>query len=47
MMSGTGGKGNKHWNVGDILGRSKDGFKPLSTDEGENMLDSDSDSEVI
>lgn len=47
MMSGTGGKGNKHWNVGDILGRSKDGFKPLSTDEGENMLDSDSDSEVV
>ena len=48
MMSGAGGKG-KQWNVGDILGRSKfskEGFRPLSTDEGDNMLDDDSDSEV-
>ena len=47
MTSGASGKGKKHWNVGDILGRSKEGFRPLSTDEGENMLDSDSDSEVM
>lgn len=39
--------GGKNWNVGDILGRSKEGFRPLSTDEGENMLDGDSDSEVF
>ena len=39
--------GGKNWNVGDILGRSKEGFRPLSTDEGENMLDADSDSEVF
>ena len=39
--------GGKNWNVGDILGRSKEGFRPLSTDEGENMLDPDSDSEVF
>ena len=39
--------GGKNWNVGDILGRSKEGFRPLSTDEGENMLDADSDSEVL
>ena len=45
MISGGGGKG-KNWNVGDILGRSKEGFKPLNTDEGEGMLDDDSDSEV-
>ena len=48
MMSGAGGKG-KHWNVGDILGRSKfskEGFRPLSTDDRDNMLDDDSDSEV-
>ena len=48
MMTGAGGKG-KQWNVGDILGRSKfskQGFRPLSTDEGDNMLDEDSDSEV-
>ena len=48
MMAGAGGKG-KQWNVGDILGRSKfskQGFRPLSTDEGDNMLDEDSDSEV-
>ena len=45
MISGAGGKG-KNWNVGDILGRSKEGFKPLNTDEGEGMLDDDSDSEV-
>merc|ERR1719450_1441350 len=38
--------GGKQWNVGDILGRSKEGFRPLSTEEGENMLDPDSDSEV-
>ena len=47
MMSGVGGNSKKHWNVGDILGRSKEGFRPLSTEEGENMMDSDSDSEVI
>ena len=46
MMPGPSGKGGKHWNVGDILGRSKEGFRPLRTDEGENMLDDDSDSEV-
>ena len=44
-MGGSGGK-SKNWNVGDILGRSKDGFKPLNTEE-EGMLDDDSDSEVF
>jgi len=32
--------------VGDILGRSKDGFQPVNTDEREGMLGDDSDSEV-
>ncbi len=36
----------KNWNVGDILGRSKDGFQPVNTDEREGMLGDDSDSEV-
>ena len=45
LLSQAGGKG-KNWNVGDILGRSKEGFRPLSTDERENMLEDDSDSEV-
>ena len=42
---GSSGKG-KNWNVGDLLGRDKKGFKPLNTEE-EGMLDDDSDSEVI
>ena len=37
----------KNWNVGDILGRSKDGFQPVNTDEREGMLGDESDSEVI
>jgi len=36
----------KDWNVGDILGRNKDGFQPVNTDERDGMLDDDSDSEV-
>jgi hypothetical protein len=36
----------KNWNVGDILGRSKDGFQPVNTDEREGMLADDSESEV-
>ena len=36
----------KEWSVGDILGRNKDGFKPLNTEEKDGMLDDDSDSEV-
>ena len=31
------------WNVGDILGRSKDGFQPVDTDERELLDDSDSE----
>ena len=42
----SGRQGDKNWSVGDILGRSKDGFKPLNTDEGDGMLDEDSESEV-
>ena len=45
-MMGSGGSKSKNWNVGDILGRSKEGFKPLNTEEGDGMLDDDSDSEV-
>jgi len=44
MGPGSSGKG-KNWNVGDLLGRDKKGFKPLNTEE-EGMLDDDSDSEV-
>ena len=36
----------KDWNVGDILGRNKDGFQPVNTDERDGMLDDDSESEV-
>ena len=36
----------KDWNVGDILGRNKDGFQPVNTEERDGMLDDDSDSEV-
>jgi hypothetical protein len=43
---GGGGAKAKEWGVGDLLGRSKDGFKPLNTDERDGMLDDDSDSEV-
>lgn len=35
----------KDWNVGDILGRSKDGFQPVDTDERELLDDSDSEVE--
>lgn len=45
-MMGSSGSKSKNWNVGDILGRSKEGFKPLNTEEGDGMLDDDSDSEV-
>ncbi len=36
----------KNWNVADILGRSKDGFQPVNTEEREGMLGDDSDSEA-
>lgn len=36
----------KDWNVGNILGRNKDGFQQVNTDERDGMLDDDSDSEV-
>jgi len=45
MGSGSSSGNGKNWNVGDLLGRDKKGFKPLSTEE-EGMLDDDSDSEV-
>jgi len=46
-MPGAGGKSKyKDWNVGDILGRNKDGFQPVNTDERDGMLDDDSESEV-
>ena len=44
--AGAGAKSGKNWSVGDILGRSKEGFRPLNTEEGDGMLDEDSDSEV-
>ena len=47
MMGASSSSKGKNWNVGDILGRSKDGFKPLNTEEGDGMLDDDSDSEVL
>ena len=36
----------KNWGLGDILGRSKEGFQPLNTDERDGMMGEDSDSEV-
>jgi len=46
-MAGSSSKSKyKDWNVGDILGRNKDGFQPVNTDERDGMLDDDSDSEV-
>ena len=39
-------KSGKNWSVGDILGRSKEGFKPLNTEDADGLLDDDSDSEV-
>ena len=39
-------KRSKEWSVGDMLGRNRDGFKPLNTEEKDGMLDDDSDSEV-
>ena len=36
----------KDWGVGGLLGRNKDGFKPLDTEERDGMLEDDSDSEV-
>ena len=42
----TSSKSGKNWSVGDILGRSKEGFKPLNTEDADGLLDDDSDSEV-
>ena len=42
----TSSKSGKNWSVGDILGRSKEGFKPLNTEDADGLLDEDSDSEV-
>ena len=39
-------KSGKNWSVGDILGRSKEGFKQLNTEDADGLLDDDSDSEV-
>jgi len=36
----------KQWDTGDILGRNKDGFQPLNTDDRDGEYDCDSDSEV-
>ena len=36
----------KNWNIGDILGRSKDGFQPVNTEERDGLVGDDSDSEV-
>lgn len=36
----------KNWNIGDILGRSKD-YQPVNTDERDGLVGDDSDSEVI
>lgn len=46
MVGNTNKSKFKDWNVGDILGRNKDGFQPVNTDERDGMLDDDSDSEV-
>ena len=37
----------KNWTMGDILGRSKDGFQPVNTEERDGLVGDDSDSEVI
>jgi len=37
---------NKNWGLGDILGRSKDGFLPVNTEERDGLVGDDSDSEV-
>ena len=47
--SGTmtdGGSRPKNWGLGDILGRSKDGFQPVNTEERDGLVGDDSDSEV-
>eukprot|EP00088_Acartia_fossae_P044812 TRINITY_DN47828_c0_g1_i1.p1 TRINITY_DN47828_c0_g1~~TRINITY_DN47828_c0_g1_i1.p1 ORF type:complete len:114 (-),score=35.49 TRINITY_DN47828_c0_g1_i1:148-489(-) len=36
----------KNWNLGDILGRSKDGFQPVNTEERDGLVGDESDSEV-
>jgi len=46
MVGSTNKSKFKDWNVGDILGRNKDGFQPVNTEERDGMLDDDSDSEV-
>ena len=38
---------NKNWGIGDLLGRSKDGFQPVNTDERDGLVGDDSDSEVV
>jgi hypothetical protein len=45
---GTMGDGNrpKNWGMGDLLGRSKDGFQPVNTEERDGLVGADSDSEV-
>jgi len=45
---GTAGSKNrgKQWDTGDILGRNKEGFQPLNTDDRDGDYDCDSDSEV-
>merc|ERR1719318_312174 len=45
MVGSTNKSKFKDWNVGDILGRNKDGFQPVNTDERDGMLDDESDSE--
>ena len=45
--AGREGRRTKDWGVGGLLGRNKDGFKPLDTEERDGMLEDDSDSEVI
>jgi len=37
---------SKNWGLGDILGRSKDGFQPVNTEERDGLVGDDSDSEV-
>ena len=39
-------KNKKNWGWGDILGRSKDGFLPVNTEERDGLVGDDSDSEV-
>ena len=41
-----GGSRPKNWGLGDILGRSKDGFQPVNTEERDGLVGDDSDSEV-